>query len=81
MKKLFLSALAVLLLATGCSSKKDTEENTNPNASEVQETENSKEPEAVDVQEENVDPETIESVEIEEETEVDTEEGESSGGF
>lgn len=81
MKKLFLSALAVLLLATGCSSKKDTEENTTSNASEVQETENSKEPEAVDVQEENVDPETIESVEIEEETEVDTEEGESSGGF
>ena len=81
MKKLFLSALAVLLLATGCSAKKDTEENTPSNASEVQETENSKEPEAVDVQEENVDPETIESVEIEEETEVDTEEGESSGGF
>ena len=69
MKKLITSCLSALLLVTGCTSSanKDKDE--------------TKKPEAIDIREENNDPENIESVEIEEETEIEAEEGESSGGM
>lgn len=54
MKKLYLSAIAALLLVTGCAT-------TNKEAEEE-----NKEPEAM---------------EVEEETEIETDEGESSGGM